>query len=173
MATQILTLNVQGLRNPVHLDSFKQWLQCFKPELVCVQETHAISIVEFSSWFANTQYKCVSSPGSNRSCGVGILINNSFSIDQSWHDTDGRYTCVELSKQNFVFRLHCIYGPNTKNEGINFFGSLFRYIDPLIPNFFCGDFNTVLDPVLDRAGCNPSSPWAYNSPTSYPFKIIH
>ena len=115
----------------------------------------------------------VSSPGSNRSCGVGILINNSFSIDQSWHDTDGRYTCVELSKQNFVFRLHCIYGPNTKNEGMNFFGSLFRYIDPLIPNFFCGDFNTVLDPVLDRAGCNPSSPWAYNSPTSYPFKIIH
>ena len=162
MATQILTLNVQGLRNPDNLDSFKQWLKCFNPALVCLQETHSISITEFASWFKNSTYDCVLSPGTNRSRGVGILIHRSFSIDQTWHDTDGRYVCAELSKQNLTFRLHCIYGPNTRLEGNNFFGSLSAYIDPLLLNFFCGDFNTVINPELDRTGCNISSPWTYN-----------
>ena len=32
--------------------------------------------------------------------------------------------------------------------------------------FICGDFNTVVDPNIDRVGCNPNSAWAYNwSPT--------
>lgn len=30
----------------------------------------------------------------------------------------------------------------------------------------CGDFNTVVDPFIDRVGCNPSSLWAYNWPIS-------
>ena len=166
MATQLITLNVQGLRNPAHLETFKNWLQCFKPALVCLQETHSISTNEFETWFKDSPYQCISSPGTNRSCGVGILFKNSFTIEKTWHDTDGRYVCAELSKQNLNFRLHCLYGLNTQTAGTNFFGSLSTYIDPLIINFFCGDFNTVLNTNLDRRGCNPSSPWAYNCPPS-------
>ena len=35
-------------------------------------------------------------------------------------------------------------------------------IDPNTPVLLCGDFNTVTYPYLDRFGCNPNSPWAYN-----------
>ena len=166
MATQILTLNLQGLRASMKRETFIQWLNCFRPDIVCVQETHATSILEFTNWFHNSPYQCLSSPGTNRSCGVGILIHRSFRIEQNWRDTDGHYICGELSKQNLSFRVHCLYGPNTCSEGTNFFGSLSAYIDPLIMNFFCGDFNTVLNPGLDRRGCNLSSPWAYNCPPS-------
>ena len=32
--------------------------------------------------------------------------------------------------------------------------------------FFCGDFNTTIDPVIDHRGCNPDFSWAYNWPRS-------
>lgn len=116
MATQILTLNLQGLRASMKRETFIQWLNCFRPDIVCVQETHATSILEFTNWFHNFPYQCLSSPGTNRSCGVGILIHRSFKIEQNWRDTDGRYICGELSKQNLSFRVHCLYGPNTCSE---------------------------------------------------------
>ena len=166
MATQIITLNTQGLQTALHRETLIQWLNCFQPEIVCLQETHATSIGEFSGWFDDTNYQCISSAGTNRSSGVGILIHTSFSIEHHWRDTTGRYICVELLKQNYAFRLHCLYGPNNSISGCNFFGSLLPYTDAMIPNIYCGDFNTVLDPVADRRGCNPNSIWSYNCPPS-------
>lgn len=59
MATQIITLNAQGLRNALNRETMVQWLNCFRPEIVCLQETHATSLDEFSGWFANTNYQRV------------------------------------------------------------------------------------------------------------------
>ena len=139
---------------------FIQWLNCVKPDIVCLQETHSISIDEFKNWFNSTSYKCISSPGTARSCGVGILISRNFDILQQWRDQNGRYVVAELSRQNFTFRIHCLYGPNENSTRENFFGSICPTVDPILPNFFLGDFNTVINPVLDRFGCNLASPWA-------------
>ena len=100
MAAQIITLNVQGLRTAIHRDvSLIQWLNCFRPEIVCLQETHATSIQEFSSWFAGTHFNCIYSAGTNRSCGVGMLIHPSFNIEHQWRDTAGRYACLNYSNR--------------------------------------------------------------------------
>jgi hypothetical protein len=32
--------------------------------------------------------------------------------------------------------------------------SLNHYINYLIPTVLCGDFNTVVNPIKDRSGCN-------------------
>ena len=47
--TRILTLNVQGLRDLNNRLVFVQWLNCVKPDIVCLQETHSTSIAEFKN----------------------------------------------------------------------------------------------------------------------------
>ena len=39
-------------------------------------------------------------------------------------------------------------------------------LDSSLNTIFCGDFNTTVNPKLDRRGCNPTSYWAYNWPHS-------
>ena len=89
-----------------------------------------------------------------------MLISRNFEILQQWRDQNGRYVVGELSRQNYTFRIHCLYGPNANADRENFFGSICPTVDPILPNFFLGDFNTVTNPVLDRFGCNLASPWA-------------
>ena len=64
------------------------------------------------------------------------------------------------------FQVLAIYGPNQKRLGDDFFPSLFPIVNPSLPLILCGDFNVVADPHVDRYGCNPDSPWAYNWPSS-------
>ena len=56
----------------------------------------------------------------------------------------------------------CLYAPNARDEGRQFFESLYHSIDPDIPIVMCGDFNATVDPYIDRFGCNPEFPWANN-----------
>ena len=59
-----------------------------------------------------------------------------------------------------------MYGPNRKVESKAFFESFVPHIDSSFHTIVCGDFNTVVNPAVDWHGCNQSSPWAYNWPTS-------
>ena len=90
MATQIITLNVQGLRTAIHRDTLIQWLNCFRPEIVCLQETHATSIQEFSSWFAGTGYNCISSAGTTEVVVLACLF-----IPLSTSNTSGETPLVD------------------------------------------------------------------------------
>ena len=80
MVVSMLTLNIQGLRTLSHRQTLMEWLNCFGPDFVCLQETHSKTEEEFSSWFSKSnlniqnkfEYKCISSPGRARSCGVAI-----------------------------------------------------------------------------------------------------
>jgi exonuclease III len=108
------------------------------------------------------RYKCVSSPGSARSAGVAILFKPKFEVISSKRDDDGRLVVAELSSNNLIFQVMCLYAPNSKDEGKQFFESLYSAIDPDIPLLLCGDFNAAVDPYVDRFGCNPVSPWANN-----------
>ena len=80
MAITILTLNIQGLRNQHNRQTLIQWLNCFSPDIVALQETHSTSEKEFSDWFSlpnvpshNFKYKTVSSSGKQRSCRVLLI----------------------------------------------------------------------------------------------------
>jgi hypothetical protein len=61
-----------------------------------------------------------------------------------------------------LIQLVNIYAPNTAKPASTFFESLYQVLDPDTPTVLGGDFNTVVDPIKDRFGCNSQSPSAYN-----------
>lgn len=175
--TTVVTLNCQGLRDRNKRSVLFSWLNCCKPDIVCLQETHSISKDEFASWVVAestahnnlSHYSVLSSPGSNRSRGVAILFKPFFTVDHDASDADGRLqiaTFTMTSCASSSFQVACLYGPNQKVPGEQFFASLHPQLDAALPLIVCGDFNTVVDPLVDRFGCNPSSHWAYNWPSS-------
>lgn len=167
-----ITLNCQGLRNSSKRKVLFSWLSCFSPTLVCLQETHSTSSAEFDHWVRTEtdnqnnkpRYLALSSPGSARSRGVAILYSPCLTICKSATDSDGRLQVVQFSHNSTVFQLVNLYGPNQRKSGTAFFSSIPPFLDMSLPSIVCGDFNTVVDPTIDRTGCNPSSPWAYNWP---------
>jgi exonuclease III len=48
----IITLNEQGLHNSCNCKTLLSWLNCAKPDIIALQETHCISEAEFESWLA-------------------------------------------------------------------------------------------------------------------------
>ena len=123
---------------------------------------HSMSEEEFSSWLDHATssgsnkfgYKCISSPGSILSCGVAILYNPSYDVVSCSRDQDGRLLCAEFSKDGSLIQLVNIYAPNTAKPASTFFESLYQVLDPDTPTVLCGDFNTVVDSIKDRFGCN-------------------
>ena len=168
--SKFYTLNVQGLRGLAARELFFSWVLCLNIDFLCVQETHANSIQEFSSWVEDYNNRapphkklcCESSPGSARSSGVAILFRPLFQVKHVRRDDCARLIVVEFSGNNFDFQVMCLYAPNSRDEGRQFFESLYQSIDPDIPIVMCGDFNATVDPHIDRYGCNPVSPWANN-----------
>ncbi len=69
----LLTFNCQGLRDSSKRTMLFSWLNCVKPDIICLQETHSISQDEFLSWVAHEsnsgnnlqRYSVVSSPGTS------------------------------------------------------------------------------------------------------------
>ena len=127
--TQILTINVQGLRGSESRLLLFEWLSCVGADIVCTQETHATSIQEFSSWVEDYNARaplhkrlcCESSPGSARSRGVAILYRPAFQVLNVGSDDSGRLVVVEFSGNNFDFQVMCLYAPNARDEGRQFF----------------------------------------------------
>ena len=173
----VITLNCQGLRASSNCAVLFSWLNCFKPDIVCLQETHSLSAAEFESWVSKEssngnnlqRYAVISSPGTARSRGVAILHKPTFKVEHVHSDDHGRLQIVTLtsvSSESSPFQLVNLYGPNRRPEGIAFFDLIGPLLDASIPLIMCGDFNTVVNPDLDRFGCNPTSSWAYNWPRS-------
>ena len=171
-----ITLNVQGLRNIRNRQTLFSWLGCVKEDIIALQETHSTSEKEFKEWVKqetranNNQqnYIVASSPGTARSSGVAILYKPSFNVKNVQRDTNGRFLLLTFSHEEAesCFQVLAIYGPNQKRLGDVFFASLLPIVNPSLPLILCGDFNIVADPHVDRHGCNPDSPWAYNWPSS-------
>jgi exonuclease III len=173
----LLTLNIQGLRAPNNRATLFSWLNYVQADIICLQETHSTSVAEFESWVlfetnaGNNlqQYSVISSPGSVRSAGVAVLYKPSLKLDATFRDDVGRLVIAHFSDpscDSSPFQMVNIYGPNRRQLGEDLFTSILQQIDPSLPTFLCGDFNTVVDPHIDRSGCNPSSYWSYNWPES-------
>jgi exonuclease III len=92
-----------------------------------------------------------------RSRGVAILFRPIFKLDSNYSDDAGRLQVVNFSlvtSDSCSFQLVNLYGPNKKNEGEDFFEFVLSKIDPTPHTVVCGDFNTVVNPHVDRRGCN-------------------
>ena len=167
---EVISLNCQGLRSPDSRDTMFSWLNCCKVDILCLQETHSVSQTKFEGWVKAAQdagvlscnYSCVSSSGRHRSCGVAIFYNSCLSLSSCARDQHSPLLCAQLTSNSTTFQVCNIYGSNKAKDGDVFFESLYPVLDLDLPCILCGDFNTMVDPYMDRQGCNPTSPWAYN-----------
>ena len=155
MAISITTLNVNGLRDANKRMGFIELLLCFNYDVLCLQETHISSYTECSAWLSAAGYDCLISPGSNRSRGSVILYSSSFSLQKQWSDTEGRLSWAEFAIRELSFRVLCVYAPNRVSARNDFLEACVDVVEPGIPTFVLGDFNTVFDRSMDRRGSDP------------------
>ena len=93
--------------------------------------------------------------GWNRSRGSVILYRSSFSLQSQWSDTEGRLIWAEFAIRELFFRVLCVYAPNRVSTRNDFLEACVDVVEPGIPTFVLGDFNTVFERAMDRRGSDP------------------
>lgn len=153
---KIITLNVNGLHNPIKRSRIIAKMKRERIQVIFWQETH-LSPSENEKLkklgFQNTYY---SSHKSGRRRGVAILISNAvnFEFKSEIKDKEGRYILVKGKLDNKEVTLFNVYAPPGDTK------SLFKKIFDLIATesygtlIFGGDLNVQLQPGLDTT--NPS-----------------
>ena len=121
MALSILSFNCNGIRDQSKRVGLFQWLRSLPVtvDIVCLQETHAVSLADCFLCFASSGFSSCVSPGSNHSCGCVILHGPSLSLVNSWSDAVGRFLQCEFSFVQF-FRVCCVYAPNHNPDRVHF-----------------------------------------------------
>ena len=157
MALSILSLNCNGIRDQPKRVGLVQWLRSLSMtfDVVCLQEAHCVSSAECASWFPSSGFSSCVSPGSAHSCGCIILHRPTLSLVDSWSDSEGRLLQCAFSFSGKVFRVCCLYAPNRNPGRDQFYESVSDMVDPSVPTFLVGDFNSVFDRSLDRRGSSP------------------
>ena len=126
------------------------------PDIICLQETHCVSLDECHIWCSSSGYLFAVSPGSVKSCGCIILFRPSLSLVNSWCDSDGCFLQREFSFLGKTFRVACVYAPNRNPARNQFLDKLHARLDPLIPSVLSGDFNTAFDRSLNPTRSHPN-----------------
>ena len=151
MLVDICSLNVRGLGNKLKRDQVFHWLKEQSFDIYFLQETHLPS--SFKNQIETEWGQNVFLSGSSRNSeGVCILLNNDFICNVIKHNDiiTGRLQAIDIQYNDIDMTIINIYGPN--NDEPTFFDSLNNYIIQNEENTFIigGDFNTVLDPHLDK-----------------------
>ena len=157
MALSTVTLNANGLRDQSKRAGLLQWFRSLTviPDIVCLQECHCSSDLECQTWFRASGHLCALAAGSTHPRGCIILFRPTLSLVQSWSEPDGRFLMCEFRFCNQVFRVCCVYAPNSNPQRNQFLEDVSVRIDPSVPSVLAGDFNTVFDRSLDRRGSDP------------------
>ena len=152
---KILTSNVRGFAEYNKRRSSFYHYHCTKLDVIFLQETHSTKSIE-KVWNTQIGSKIWYSHGTNRARGVAILVAKS--LDCKVHniitDNDGRYIILYTTIYNKKIILCNVYAPNV--DDANFFQLLFTDLQRFSPDHYIigGDFNTVIDPRIDKQGGN-------------------
>ena len=84
-----MTLNVNGIRDPIKGACLLPWLSQLSCDFVCLQETHVTDAAEATLWFSSSGFLAVTAPGTAHSRSQVLLYRPSFSIVNSWVELDG------------------------------------------------------------------------------------
>ena len=68
-----------------------------------------------------------------------------------------RFVSCEFCLHDKSFRVISLYAPNHNPARDQFLEQISSWVDPSVPTVLCGDFNTVFDRSLDRAGPDASN----------------
>lgn len=148
-SVKILSLNVNGLNNPIKRQRVMSKLKKEKAQIIYLQETHLTDqesekLKKFG--FMNTFYSCCRNKAKR---GVSILISNKFECNYMTKDKEGRFIIVKGKLENELVTLVNVYAP--PNSDKQFVKSL---LDKMIMQsegiLLCGgDFNILMDDKMD------------------------
>ena len=157
----MLSLNARGLRSLEKRKSLLIWLQKQNADIIFLQETYSTKDIE-NIWKCQWKGSIYFAHGSNRSCGVLILVKDSleFDLKSILADDNGRYILLNAIVQGCDYFFGNIYAPNKVREQCSFFEELEKKMDDFIADenhriIIGGDFNVVNNPNLDCSGGTP------------------
>ena len=160
----LITFNVRGIRNRKKRKNIFHWLNskqcniCFLQEAYCCQKDIAMWEKEYNGTFYY-------STGTNHSKGVLIGISNRLDdiseVKKIYSDEDGRILGVSIIVDEVKYNLWNVYAPNDESDRKAFFEQVNNIIETYSiqgHTLLGGDFNTVLNPSLDKIGGNVPNP---------------
>uniref|UniRef100_A0A8C0TA48 RNA-directed DNA polymerase n=1 Tax=Canis lupus familiaris TaxID=9615 RepID=A0A8C0TA48_CANLF len=147
----IVTLNVNGLNDPIKRRRVSDWIKKQDPSICCLQETHFRQKDTYSlkikGW--RTIYH---SNGPQKKAGVAILISDKlkFTPKTVVRDEEGHYIILKGSIQQEDLTILNIYAPNV-GAG-KYINQLLTKVKKYLDNntLILGDFNLALS-ILDRS----------------------
>ena len=143
---------MRGIRTQIKKAKIFSHLQKIKPDICLLQETHLSDSDKDKDHLISKDYNNVYSATYNsRQRGVAILVHNKllFHHISTTSDPGGRYVIINCSIIDYSFTIVNIYGPN--NDDPLFFHNIFKQLNNTSNVIIAGDFNTVLNPILDRS----------------------
>ena len=147
----IVTLNMNGLNDPIKRRRVSDWIKKQDPSICCLQETHFRQKDTYSlkikGW--RTIYH---SNGPQKKAGVAILISDKlkFTPKTVVRDEEGHYLILKLSIQQEDLTILNIYAPNV--GAAKYINQLLTKVKKYLDNntLILGDFNLALS-ILDRS----------------------
>ncbi len=150
-----ITLNVNGLGDK---DKWQElWQGISRPDILCFQETHLCTSLEFAFCLHAQGYDFYFLHGSSASAGVCTAVKYSLGIKVvKLTDVPGCLLALDLTLQNETLRIINVYAPNNPGDRPKFFNQINSYTAGNV--MLMGDFNSVtsecdrlshkLDPTL-------------------------
>lgn len=147
-----VTWNIRGIGTQTKRTKVLNHLNDLKADICLLQETHLSDSDQDkfkSAQFSNS----FSAPYNSRQRGVCILINKrvSFVHNTTIADPEGCFIIINISINNNQVTIGNVYGPN--NDDPSFFLNFFNTISNVsnCPVIIGGDFNTTINPTLDKS----------------------
>lgn len=153
----VISLNVQGLRNRAKRLKIFQYCKRFRANYVLLQETHSLMQDELG-WKRDWGNDIFFSHGTSHSAGVAILIgksNEKVNNSNVMCDNQGRYIILEVELNKEVITLMNLYGPNDDKGQKMYYEQIHRLLLTKVSGtqlLLGGDFNIFLDHTLDKKG---------------------
>lgn len=158
MSLNIVSLNVNGIRDTTKRNTIFQWLKSQKYDICFIQETHCTSEKDVKTWSNEWKGNSYWSVGTTMSRGVACLFKQNLDIEtlNIVKDKNGRYVEIEVNYDSNKLLLLNVYSPNNPGDRKIFFNELntkimnMRQVNQEKGIILGGDFNCILNPCVDR-----------------------
>ena len=149
---KVISYNARGLAADMKRRKIFNMLRKSKADIVLLQECHS-EAKSNSLWSTQWGNKVLFANGTSNSRGVAILFNKKSAgyVTEVRRDEQGRFLLCKMEMGGYTYCVGNIYAPN--NDNPTFFRQVFTMIEEMdcVYVILGGDFNTVMDPKLDRS----------------------
>lgn len=178
---RITSLNTRGLNKRLKRKTI--FNKCKGYDITCLQETY-ITDAKYDSWKQDWPGEFLYTTGSCHSKGQIILINEKFKYKKiETIISNERFLGIKIYLDNQELKIINIYAPNKKAEKLLFIQELYELFNnkPKENTIICGDFNIVLDNLLDICAgekhdenlVKKFNDWVHNSLLIDAWRILH